>query len=95
MTAQVEPRLLTLAAPLHAPSAAGPSAFYSHLQQELARILATCGGDKAAAISTYATSHHDAAVPGHEVGVACNRLQLGFSVTVTFTRQPEAGLDVC
>lgn len=59
MAAAVDRRPVTLAAPLHAPSADGPSVFYSHLSQELARILATCGGHAAA---------HSRSQPGYEHG---------------------------
>lgn len=66
MTAQVDSRLMTLAAPLHAPSAGGPSAFYSHLHEELARILVTCG-EETTAIHSSQLPHADVVVPGHEV----------------------------
>lgn len=67
MAEEVDRRPVTLAAPLHAPSASGPTAFYSHMQEELARILATCGGHAAAAITSSQAAFGDAAVPGHEV----------------------------
>lgn len=58
---------MTLAAPLHAPSAGGPNAFYSHLNEELARILAACGSQTAAAACDGHSAYTDAAVPDHEV----------------------------
>ena len=64
MTAMVDRGLVTLAAPLHAPSAGGPTAFYSHLHDELARILTTCGGQAASVTESHLA---DVAVPSHEV----------------------------
>lgn len=68
MTAEVEsqPAQIKLAIPTHAPSVSGPSAFYTHLQKELARILAACA-DVASESSGQCYSD-DAAVPGSQVG---------------------------
>ncbi len=68
MAAEVEsqPAQIKLAIPTHAPSVSGPSAFYTHLQKELARILAACG-DVASELSGQCYSD-DAAVPGDQVG---------------------------